>query len=72
MAARKSFKKGDRVAWDTSQGETTGKVVKKQTSETRIKRHKVAATPSRPQYVVESETSGKQAAHRPEELRRVK
>jgi hypothetical protein len=66
----KSFKQGDRVAWDTSQGETRGKVIKKQTSETHIKRHKVAASKESPQYIVRSDESGKTAAHKPDELRR--
>ena len=66
----KSFKKGDKVAWDTSQGETQGKVVKKQTSETHIKSHKVAASEDDPQFIVESDKSGKKAAHKPGELRR--
>ena len=35
------LKKGDTVAWKTSQGETTGKVVKKQTSPTKIKGREV-------------------------------
>lgn len=66
----KTFRKGDRVAWDTSQGETTGKVVRKQTARTRIKGHVVAATPDDPQFIVESEKSGKRAAHKPGELRK--
>jgi hypothetical protein len=66
----KSFKKGDKVEWDTSQGETHGKVVGKQTSETRIKGHKVAASSDNPQYIVESDKSGKKAAHKPDELRK--
>jgi hypothetical protein len=68
MATR--FKKGDKVAWDTSQGETHGKVVRKQTSETHIKRHKVAASKDIPQYILQSDKSGKQAAHKPDELRK--
>ncbi|WP_011581747.1 MULTISPECIES: DUF2945 domain-containing protein [Chelativorans] len=66
----KSFKKGDKVSWDTSQGETHGKVVKKQTSETYIKSHKVAASKDDPQYIVQSDKSGKKAAHKPTELRK--
>jgi len=34
----KTFKAGDKVKWDHSQGVTTGKVVKKVTSETRATR----------------------------------
>ena len=66
----RNFKKGDKVAWDTSQGETHGKVVKKQTSKTRIKFYTVAASKENPQYIVESDKSGKKAAHKPGELRR--
>lgn len=68
----KSFVKGDKVAWDTSQGETKGKVVRKQTSRTSIKGHTVAASTDDPQYIVESEKSGKRAAHKPDELRKAK
>ena len=66
----KSLKRGDKVAWNTSQGETNGEVVRKQTSETRNKGHRVAASNENPQYVVQSAKSGKEAAHQPDELRR--
>jgi hypothetical protein len=65
-----SLKKGDKVEWDTSQGKTKGEVVRKQTSETHIKSHKVAASKDNPQYIVKSDKSGKEAAHKPEELRK--
>lgn len=64
------FKKGDAVTWNTSQGETHGKVVKKQTSETKIKGHKVEASEEDPQYVVQSDKSGGEAAHKPEALKK--
>ncbi|WMT92916.1 DUF2945 domain-containing protein [Pelagibacterium sp. H642] len=66
----KSFEKGDKVVWDTSQGETHGNVVRKQTSETQIKSHRVAASKDDPQYIVQSDKSGKKAAHKPGELRK--
>ncbi len=66
----KDLKPGDKVEWDTSQGETQGQVVKKQTTPTKIKTHTVAASKDNPQYIVESEKSGKRAAHKPEELRK--
>ena len=66
----KELKKGDKVEWDTSQGKTHGTVEKKQTSETRIKTHKVAASKDNPQYIVKSAKSAKKAAHKPEELRK--
>jgi hypothetical protein len=66
----KELKKGDKVEWDTSQGKTHGTVVKKQTSETHIKSHKVAASKDDPQFIVKSDKSGKEAAHKPEALRK--
>jgi hypothetical protein len=68
----KQLKTGDSVAWDTSQGETQGTVVKRQTTRTKIKGHTVAASEKEPQFIVESEKSGKRAAHKPEELRKLK
>lgn len=66
----KSFKAGDTVRWDHSQGTTTGKVVRKLTSPTKIRNHKVAASPDNPEYLVESTRTGARAAHRPGELRK--
>lgn len=66
----KSLKKGDQVAWNTSQGETTGKVEKKVTSATKIKRHEVKATKDDPQYVVKSDKTGEKAAHKPGALKK--
>lgn len=62
------FEKGDRVSWETSQGRTDGVVEKKQTTETHIKGHKVAASKEEPQYIVRSDKSGEKAAHKPEAL----
>ena len=64
------FKAGDKVEWDSSQGVVKGEVVRKQTSETHIKSHKVAASPDNPEYIVRSDKTGALAAHRPGELRR--
>jgi hypothetical protein len=66
----KDLKPGDKVAWNTSQGETRGTVVKKQTKATTIKGHKVAASKDDPQYVVRSDKSGEKAAHQPEALKK--
>ncbi|WP_035987409.1 DUF2945 domain-containing protein [Leptolyngbya sp. KIOST-1] len=63
-----TFKQGDRVSWNTAQGKTVGKVVKKLTSRTEIKGHTVAASKDEPQYLVESEKTGSQAAHKPDAL----
>jgi hypothetical protein len=65
-----SLKKGDKVSWDTSQGETHGKVVEKLTSPKKIKGHVAKASKEEPQFLVESDKTGAQAAHKPEELKK--
>ena len=67
----KALKAGDHVEWNTPQGKTSGVVKKKLTSPRKIKAHKVAASPTHPEYLVESEKSGKQAAHKATGLHRV-
>lgn len=66
----KTFKAGDAVKWDHSQRTTQGKVVKKVTSPTQIKGHKVAASTDNPEYIVQSDKTGAKAAHKPTELRK--
>lgn len=66
------FKKGDKVEWNTTQGTTTGTVKKKLTSPTDIKGHHVAASEDNPEYLVVSDKTGKEAAHKPESLKKVK
>ena len=66
----KTFKAGDTVQWDHSQGTTQGKVIKKVTSPTKIKGHKVAASKDNPEYIVKSDKTGAKAAHKPAELRK--
>ncbi|WP_293863021.1 DUF2945 domain-containing protein [uncultured Alsobacter sp.] len=66
----KDLKPGDRVAWDSSGGHSVGKVVRKQTSPTKIKGHKVAASPDNPEYIVRSDKSGAEAAHKPGALKK--
>ena len=66
----KSFKAGDHVKWDTPQGETSGTVVKKETGATKAGGHTAKATRDEPQYRVKSDKSGKEAVHKPEELRK--
>lgn len=67
-----NLKKGEKVEWETSQGATRGMVKRKLTSPTEIKGHKVAASKDNPEYVVESDKSGKRAAHKPESLKKAK
>ena len=64
----KHLRKGDRVSWNTSQGQTEGKIVRRLTSPTKIKGHEVKASESNPEYLVEATKSGGQAAHKPDAL----
>lgn len=63
------LKKGDKVTWQSHGGTAHGKVVKKQTSRTKIKSHDVAASKDDPQFIVETE-KGDRAAHKPGALKR--
>ena len=65
------FAKGDHVAWNSSQGEVTGRVVRKLVSPTHIKGHEIAASKENPEYLVESDKTGAQAAHKPDALRKL-
>lgn len=66
------FEPGDHIAWNTSQGETTGVVKKRLTERTEIQDHEVAASPDNPEYMVVSDKSGSEAAHRPDALRKIR
>ena len=70
--ATKDFKTGDKVSWNSTQGKVTGTVKKKLAAPIDIKTHHVAASPDNPQFLVESASSGKAAAHKPAALNRVK
>lgn len=63
------LKKGDRVEWDSSGGHSVGSVVKKITTPTKIKGHKVAASKDNPEYIVKSDKGG-EAAHKPGALKK--
>ena len=68
--ATKTLKTGDKVEWDSSGGHSVGKVVKKVTSPTQIKGHKVAASKDNPEYIVKSDKGGGIAAHKPGSLKK--
>lgn len=55
---------GDRVKWNTPQGETVGTVVERRVSDFEFANQKFTASDDDPAYIVESETSGKRAAHK--------
>ncbi len=63
-------KKGDHVTWGTAQGRTEGTVEKIVTTTTQIKGHTAKATKDHPEVLVKSDKSGKEAVHKPEELKK--
>jgi hypothetical protein len=66
-----AFNQGDKVEWNTPQGKTRGMVKKKLTSSTEVGGQKINASEDDPRYLVESEKSGKEAAHKPDTLNEV-
>jgi hypothetical protein len=70
MAKDDDLEEGDEVTWNYAGNEVAGKVVKRLTEETQIKGHKVAASEDNPEYLVESDKTGKQAAHKPGALKK--
>jgi hypothetical protein len=65
------FRQGDTVEWNTPPGKTRGMVKKKLTANTEVGGQKINASEDDPRCLVESEKSGKEAAHKPESLNKV-
>jgi hypothetical protein len=67
----KEFNQGDKVEWNTPQGKTRGTVKKKLISETEVGWQKINASEDDPRYLIESEKSGKEAAHKADALSKI-
>lgn len=65
-----SFSVGDKVEWN-GPGRIRGTVKKKLTEPMKIKGHHVAASEEDPEYLVESDETGEQAAHKSSALTKV-
>lgn len=65
------LKVGDKVEWQTAQGKTVGTIKKKLTAPIEIKGHHVAASKQNPEFLVETDESGKEAAHKPDSLKKI-
>jgi hypothetical protein len=63
--------KGDRVSWATSQGRTRGEVVAKKTTDFPFDGQKFTASSDEPAYIVRSEKTGAEAAHKGSALRKL-
>lgn len=59
-----TISKGDKVLWNTSQGETTGEAVEKKTEDFTFKGQDFKPTGDDPFWIVKSEKSGSEAAHK--------
>jgi hypothetical protein len=70
LMADKTFKRGDPVEWSSSQGTIEGTVQKKLTKAADIKGHHAVASPASPEYLVKSDKTGAQAAHKPKALKK--
>jgi hypothetical protein len=64
------FRQGETVEWNTLQGKTRGKVRKKLTSPTEVGGQKIKAFKDEPRYLVEGEKSDKEAARKPDALKK--
>ena len=63
--------KGDRVEWNTSQGKTTGRVLRKVTNRTKVGGTELKGSTDDPVYLIESDKTGKRAGHKAGALRRI-
>jgi hypothetical protein len=59
-----ALSKGDAVHWNTSQGKTTGTLVQKRVEDFEFDGQTFKPTDDDPYWIVESEKSGKRAAHK--------
>lgn len=66
-----ALKVGDKVRWHSPQGTSTGTIRKKLTAPTDIKGHHVAASEDNPEYLVVSDKTGAEAAHKAAALERI-
>jgi hypothetical protein len=69
-AVARELNLGDKIRWNTSKGETQGKVVRRLTSKTKIKGHTAKPDADHPRYLVQSEKTGARAAHKPNQLKK--
>jgi 1,2-phenylacetyl-CoA epoxidase PaaB subunit len=67
----KTFRIGESVEYEGSQGKERGTVTKKLTEPTKIKGQTVDASEERPRFLVTSDETGEEAAHEPDSLDKV-
>lgn len=68
----KSFKRGDRVEWNSEAGRVRGVIIKKIISDVRVKGYVHHASKDAPQYMIKSEKTDHVAIHKGQALNDVK
>jgi hypothetical protein len=68
----KTFKRGDRVEWNSEAGVVRGVILKKAISDVRIKGYVHHASKKEPQYLIQSDKTDHVAIHKGKALKRVK
>jgi hypothetical protein len=63
-------KKGDKISWNTSQGETHGELVEKKTKEFQFEGQKFNASDDEPYWIVQSDKTDAKAAHKESSLKK--
>lgn len=71
VTTMKEFSKGDSVEWNTSQGKTKGKIIKKVTGSVKVGSYTAKANKANLEYEVETTKSHKRAVHKPESLKKL-
>lgn len=66
-----SLEVGDRVSWNTPQGRKRGRVVARNTTDFELAGQHFKASKDHPKFVVESDKTGKRAAHTDSALRKL-
>ena len=67
-----NFSTGDRVSWATPQGRTRGEVIEKKTSDFEFAGQTFRASRDEPAFIVKSEKTDAEAAHKAGALRKLK
>lgn len=63
------MRRGQKVRWNTSQGETHGTTVERRTEEFTVEGRTFKASDDDPYWIVESDKTGARAAHKESTLR---
>jgi len=68
----KTFRKGDRVSWNSEAGRVSGKIVKVHTKDVNYKGYVHHASKENPQYEIKSDKTDHVALHKASALRRIR